>query len=336
VANTTRIEVADNNHIRDLCGEGTSNLDVIAGALGVEIALRGNVLTISGPETARSKANSMLSQLISLIRGGAHISGMEIEQLAGLAASGDGGDLSRFLSDTIVMSTSKRPITPRTPNQKRYVDAIRKADIVFGVGPAGTGKTYLAVAMAVAALQRGDVRRILLTRPAVEAGEKLGFLPGDLAEKVNPYLRPLYDALHDMFDTAKCERLIEQGSIEIAPLAFMRGRTLNRCFVILDEAQNTTRQQMKMFLTRLGPSSKAVVTGDMTQIDLPSGRGSGLRDARRILGGIDSIPFVEFGAVDVVRHPLVRQIIEAYDRSERLEAAEPRGRGGPRRTDGQD
>ena len=336
MANTTRIEVADNNHIRDLCGEGTSNLDVIAGALGVEIALRGNVLTISGPETARSKANSMLSQLISLIRGGAHISGMEIEQLAGLAASGDAGDLSRFLSDTIVMSTSKRPITPRTPNQKRYVDAIRKADIVFGVGPAGTGKTYLAVAMAVAALQRGDVRRILLTRPAVEAGEKLGFLPGDLAEKVNPYLRPLYDALHDMFDTAKCERLIEQGSIEIAPLAFMRGRTLNRCFVILDEAQNTTRQQMKMFLTRLGPSSKAVVTGDMTQIDLPSGRGSGLRDARRILEGIDSIPFVEFGAVDVVRHPLVRQIIEAYDRSERLEAAEPRGRGGPRRTDGQD
>lgn len=333
---TTRIEVADNNHIRDLCGEGTSNLDVIADALGVQVALRGNILTISGPAEARSRAESMLNQLISLIRGGAHISGMEFAQLARLAAAGDAGDLSRFLNDTIVMSTSKRPITPRTPNQKRYVDAIRKADIVFGVGPAGTGKTYLAVAMAVAALQRGDVRRILLTRPAVEAGEKLGFLPGDLAEKVNPYLRPLYDALHDMFDTAKCDRLIEQGSIEVAPLAFMRGRTLNRCFVILDEAQNTTRQQMKMFLTRLGPSSKAVVTGDMTQIDLPSGRGSGLHDARRILGRIESIPFVEFDAVDVVRHPLVKQIIEAYDESERLDAAQFKDRSRPRRTDGQD
>jgi phosphate starvation-inducible PhoH-like protein len=190
--------------------------------------------------------------------------------------------------------------------------------------------------MAVAALQRGDVQRILLTRPAVEAGEKLGFLPGDLAEKVNPYLRPLYDALHDMLDSQKCDRLMEQGTIEVAPLAFMRGRTLNRSFVILDEAQNTTRQQMKMFLTRLGASSKAVVTGDMTQVDLPGGRGSGLRDARRILGGIDSIPFVEFAAADVVRHPLVQKIIEAYEQAEARDAARNAERDARRRGDVQD
>jgi phosphate starvation-inducible PhoH-like protein len=294
---------------------------LIASAMGVAIALRGNILTITGSADARAETQTLIGQLLSLIQTGVHLSSDEIAQIANLAGQGQAGDLASFLTDSIVMSVRKRPITPRSPNQKLYVDAIRKHDIVFGVGPAGTGKTYLAVAMAVAALQRGDVRRILLTRPAVEAGEKLGFLPGDLAEKVNPYLRPLYDALHDMFDAAKCDRLIEQGTIEVAPLAFMRGRTLNRCFVILDEAQNTTRQQMKMFLTRLGPSSKAVVTGDMTQIDLPGGRGSGLRDAHRILGGIDSIPFIEFAAVDVVRHPLVRKIIEAYDRAEASDAA---------------
>jgi phosphate starvation-inducible PhoH-like protein len=308
---------------------------VIGAALGVQIALRGNLLTISGAPPARETAEALITQLLDLIRKGSHLSSTEVAQLAGLAGAGEAGNLARFLDDTIVMSTRKRPITPRSPNQKRYVDAIRNNDIVFGVGPAGTGKTYLAVAMAVAALQRGDVRRILLTRPAVEAGEKLGFLPGDLAEKVNPYLRPLYDALHDMFDMAKCDRLIEQGTIEVAPLAFMRGRTLNRCFVILDEAQNTTRQQMKMFLTRLGPSSKAVVTGDMTQIDLPGGRGSGLRDARRILGGIDSIPFVEFTAIDVVRHPLVKKIIEAYDRAEAEDAAQHIANGAKRRAHGE-
>ena len=308
---------------------------MIGAALEVRIALRGNLLTISGSPPAREAAEALITQLLDLIRNGSQLSSMEIAQLAGLAGAGEAGNLASFLDDTIVMSTRKRPITPRSPNQKRYVDAIRDHDIVFGVGPAGTGKTYLAVAMAVAALQRGDVRRILLTRPAVEAGEKLGFLPGDLAEKVNPYLRPLYDALHDMFDMAKCDRLIEQGTIEVAPLAFMRGRTLNRCFVILDEAQNTTRQQMKMFLTRLGPSSKAVVTGDMTQIDLPGGRGSGLRDARRILRGIDSIPFVEFTAVDVVRHPLVKKIIDAYDRAEAEDAAHRTANGAKRRAHGE-
>jgi len=320
VQDNTRIEVADNNHIRELCGEGTSNLDMIAGAMGVSIALRGNLLTISGPKEAQAATESLIGQLLSLIEKGVDLSAHEIAQTARLAGAGQAGDLSSFLTDTIVMSSRKRPITPRSPNQKLYVDAIRRHDIVFGVGPAGTGKTYLAVAMAVAALQRGDVRRILLTRPAVEAGEKLGFLPGDLAEKVNPYLRPLYDALHDMMEAQKCDRLMEQGTIEVAPLAFMRGRTLNRCFVILDEAQNTTRQQMKMFLTRLGASSKAVVTGDMTQVDLPGGRGSGLRDARRILNNIESIPFVEFGAADVVRHPLVQRIIEAYDHAEARDA----------------
>ena len=336
VQESTRLEVTDNNHIRELCGEGTSNLDLIAQAMGVGIALRGNLLTLTGTAAARDATESLIGQLLSLISKGVQLSPHEIAQTARLAGSGQGGNLSSFLTDTIVMSSRKRPITPRSPNQKRYVDAIRRHDIVFGVGPAGTGKTYLAVAMAVAALQRGDVQRILLTRPAVEAGEKLGFLPGDLAEKVNPYLRPLYDALHDMLDSQKCDRLMEQGTIEVAPLAFMRGRTLNRSFVILDEAQNTTRQQMKMFLTRLGASSKAVVTGDMTQVDLPGGRGSGLRDARRILGGIDSIPFVEFAAADVVRHPLVQKIIEAYEQAEARDAARNAERDARRRGDVQD
>ncbi|MEE2830145.1 MAG: PhoH family protein [Myxococcota bacterium] len=313
---STRIEIADNNQIRELCGEGRKNLDAIGRPLGVRIALRGNLLTLSGPSQAREAAENLINEFLVLIERGVQLKPSEMAHSASLVSQGETANVSEFLLDTIVMSSRKRPITPRSPNQKRYVDAIRENDIVFGVGPAGTGKTYLAVAMAVAALQKGEVRRILLTRPAVEAGEKLGFLPGDLADKVNPYLRPLYDALHDMLDHARCARLIEEGTIEVAPLAFMRGRTLNRCFVILDEAQNTTREQMKMFLTRLGSSSKAVVTGDMTQIDLPGGRGSGLRDAKRILSGIQKIPFVEFQPIDVVRHPLVQKIIEAYGRAE--------------------
>ena len=313
---STRIEVEDNHQIRELCGEDRRNLRSIERAIGVQIALRGNLLTIRGEGPAREDAARLILQLVELMGRGVHLSRSDVAHVASLVGHGEASDVREFLLDTVVLNARRRPVTPRSPNQKRYVDAIRRHDIVFGVGPAGTGKTYLAVAAAVAAMQRGDVRRIILTRPAVEAGEKLGFLPGDLAQKVNPYLRPLYDALHDMLEAGKCARLMEQGSIEVAPLAFMRGRTLSRAFVILDEAQNTTREQMKMFLTRLGVDSQAVVTGDVTQVDLPEGQVSGLIDARRILDGIREIPFVEFSRVDVVRHPLVQRIVEAYDRSD--------------------
>jgi phosphate starvation-inducible PhoH-like protein len=213
----------------------------------------------------------------------------------------------------VFVTAKKRPITPKSPSQKAYIDAIRNYDIVFGIGPAGTGKTYLAMAMAVSALNKKEVSRIILTRPAVEAGEELGFLPGDLAEKVDPYLRPLYDALHDMMRLEKAAGLVQQGIIEVAPLAFMRGRTLNDSFIILDEAQNTTAEQMKMFLTRIGYNAKAVITGDITQVDLPAGRTSGLIQTKNILQGIEGIRFVFFSKKDVVRHPLVQEIIRAYE-----------------------
>jgi len=231
--------------------------------------------------------------------------------------SGDArAKLQDIFLDTIYISAHKRTITPKSIAQKAYIDAIRRYDIVFGIGPAGTGKTYLAMAMAVAELMKNNYVRIILTRPAVEAGEKLGFLPGDLAEKVNPYLRPLYDALHDMVDFDRAHKLVERGTIEVAPLAFMRGRTLNDSFVILDEAQNTTPEQMKMFLTRLGYGSKAVITGDATQVDLPAGKPSGLKEASRILKGVHGIRFVTFTEKDVARHHLVQEIISAYERDE--------------------
>ena len=225
----------------------------------------------------------------------------------------ESASVKEIFLDTVYISAMKRRISPKSLNQKRYIEAMRAHDIVFGVGPAGTGKTYLAMAMAVAALMNQEFIRIVLTRPAVEAGEKLGFLPGDLAEKVNPYLRPLYDAMHDMMDFEKASRLVQRGIIEVAPLAFMRGRTLNDSFVILDEAQNTTSEQMMMFLTRLGFGSKAVITGDVTQIDLPAGATSGLVEARELLRGVEGITFVHFTDRDVVRHPLVQDIIRAYD-----------------------
>jgi phosphate starvation-inducible PhoH-like protein len=230
------------------------------------------------------------------------------------------GDASLKLEDVlmkkVLMGEGNRPISPKTPQQSAYTEAIRNHDIVFGVGPAGTGKTYLAMAMAVAALQKKEVKKIILTRPAVEAGEKLGYLPGDLMEKVNPYVRPLYDALHEMMDVERAHRLVEDGVIEVAPLAFMRGRTLNHAFVILDEAQNSTRQQMKMFLTRLGHSAKAVITGDVTQVDLPLNQQSGLLHATRILRGVRGVEVVSFTTKDVVRHPLVARIIRAYEKEE--------------------
>jgi phosphate starvation-inducible PhoH-like protein len=240
--------------------------------------------------------------------------------------------LQDIFLDRIVITASKRVITPKSLVQKAYIDAIRQHDIVIGIGPAGTGKTYLAMAMAISELARNAYSRIILTRPAVEAGERLGFLPGDLAEKVNPYLRPLYDALHDMVDLEKAASMVERGIIEVAPLAFMRGRTLNDSFVILDEAQNTTSEQMKMFLTRLGYSSKAVVTGDVTQTDLPPGKTSGLKKAQQILQGIRGIEFVYFSEKDVVRHPLVQQIIQAYNQAE-AEAGRREAEASPRAED---
>ncbi len=319
VDDTTRLQVDDNHLLRELAGESRKNLSAIERFFSVRIGQRGNLLTISGAPEAQASTAALLAQLVDLLGSGHAMSSRDIVHAARLAASAPGVDLRDFMLDTVVMTARRKAITPRTPNQKRYVDAMRKHDIVFGIGPAGTGKTYLAVAMAVAALQRGDVQRIVLTRPAVEAGEKLGFLPGDLAEKVNPYLRPLYDALQDMLDPVRCARFVEQGTIEVAPLAFMRGRTLNKSFVIMDEAQNSTREQMKMFLTRLGADSQAVITGDITQIDLERNHHSGLVDAKRILQGIDAIPFVQFERVDVVRHPLVRRILKAYERADARE-----------------
>ncbi|MCO4770884.1 MAG: PhoH family protein [Deltaproteobacteria bacterium] len=318
------MELADNNLARELAGRGQRRLETIEQALGVRIGVRGNVLTVHGPEEARSAALELLGQLQELASEGRMLEQTEIGQAAKLFAKGERPEIRKWLADVILVTSRRKSITPRSPNQKRYVDAIRNHDVVFGIGPAGTGKTYLAVAMAVAMLTRGDVRKIILTRPAVEAGEKLGFLPGDLAEKIDPYLRPLYDALNDMLDPGRLGRYFEQGTIEIAPLAFMRGRTLERAFIILDEAQNTTKEQMKMFLTRIGMGSRAVVTGDHTQIDLPSGQGSGLLAVRRILRGIDEIPFVAFDRTDVVRHPLVQRIIEAYENDDAAHAARHR------------
>jgi phosphate starvation-inducible PhoH-like protein len=236
-----------------------------------------------------------------------------------------GSDIRRIFQDTVYVASPKKTIAPKTISQRDYLAAIRENDLVFAIGPAGTGKTYLAVALAVSALMRREVKRIVLARPAVEAGEKLGFLPGDLAEKVNPYLRPLYDALNDMLDFARVQEMLQTGIIEVAPLAFMRGRTLNDAFVILDEAQNTTPEQMKMFLTRLGFGSRCVVTGDVTQIDLPTHSKSGLVEARGILDGVEGIRFVQFHEEDVVRHPLVGRIVQAYDRHDKAKATAKTG-----------
>jgi phosphate starvation-inducible PhoH-like protein len=260
-----------------------------------------------------AKAERVLDQLGSLMREGHKITSTDVKTAAKLVSQDETVDLKDYLTKDATRQSGRKQIVAKSVNQKRYLEAIDANDIVFGIGPAGTGKTYLAMAQAVAALLAKKVSRIILARPAVEAGEKLGFLPGDLQEKVNPYLRPLYDALYDMLEVDRVERLIERATIEIAPIAFMRGRTLNDAFVILDEAQNTTSEQMKMFLTRLGFGSKAVVTGDITQIDLPTGRMSGLVEAIRVIGQIEGISFVYFDERDVVRHPLVQAIVKAYE-----------------------
>ncbi len=315
-AEPVRVEFDDNPTFLAVAGQHQQHLKLIEKALSVRIGTRGAVVHIQGEAEASAVAARTLRELERIVQGGFLLGPVDVGHAVRLCMADPSVRLEHYFGDAILTSSRQRPVTPRTPVQKRYIEAIRGHDVVFGIGPAGTGKTYLAMAMAVAALLRRDVARIILARPAVEAGERLGFLPGDLQEKVNPYLRPLYDALHDMMDAEKTQRHMERGVIEVAPLAFMRGRTLNDAFVILDEAQNTTPEQMKMFLTRLGVQSKAVITGDVTQVDLPHERTSGLVEAMEILGGIEEISFVRFTEADVVRHPLVQQIIRAYDRSD--------------------
>ncbi len=315
-----RITFDDNALSMQLYGQNNANLKLIERELGLSIHARGNELTLVGTQDVVALGRSLLEQLYSLGKKGAPLDQADIARAVGVLQGDRRTALKEVFHDHVLVGSRARPVAPKGLAQKRYIDAIRQQDIVFGVGPAGTGKTYLAMAMAVRALMDKQCKRIVLARPAVEAGEKLGFLPGTMAEKVNPYLRPLYDALHDMMDFERAEQLVERGIIEVAPLAFMRGRTLNDSFVILDEAQNSTGEQMKMFLTRLGFDSKAVITGDVTQVDLPTGQRSGLLEARDLLGEIPGISFCFFTEVDVVRHPLVQQIIKAYDRrdAERL------------------
>ena len=312
----TQLTFADIELTRQLFGEHNSNLKKIADAVDLSIHTRGNTVFIEGDPVASSLAQKILQQLYGLLEEQYPIYPNDVDYAVRLLSEDDRVELKRIFLDTVYITSKKRSITPKSRAQKEYIDAIRNFDIVFGIGPAGTGKTYLAMAMAVAALSKSLVSRIILTRPAVEAGEALGFLPGDLAEKIDPYLRPLYDALHDMMQFEKVSNLLQQGIIEVAPIAFMRGRTLNDSFIILDEAQNTTSEQMKMFLTRIGFSSKAVITGDITQIDLPAGRLSGLVETKNILQGIDGIKFVFFSKKDVVRHRLVQDIIRAYEELE--------------------
>jgi phosphate starvation-inducible PhoH-like protein len=314
VSARTKLSFDDNTASVALCGQGNRNLKLIAERTGVEVHARGGELTLVGDEPRVALVHSLLEQLYVLARKGQMLAPEDIVRAVSVLEGDQRATLRDVFQDTVLVANKHRPVAPKGLAQKRYVDAIRTKDVVFGIGPAGTGKTYLAMAMAVRALLDKQVKRIVLTRPAVEAGEKLGFLPGSMEEKVNPYLRPLYDALDDMMDIDRVSHLIEKGTIEVAPLAFMRGRTLNSAFVILDEAQNTTSEQMKMFLTRLGFDSKAVITGDVTQVDLPGSTRSGLLEARELLAGIDGIAFCAFTEVDVVRHPLVQQIIRAYDR----------------------
>jgi phosphate starvation-inducible protein PhoH and related proteins len=300
--------------IETLLGSYDENLRHLESRLNVQIRTQGHELIVEGKPSDAAKVVRLVEQISDLLEEGHAISPVDVKAATDLLAQDGTVDLrDYFLKGGQLRQAGKRRIMAKSANQRRYLDAIEQFDIVFGIGPAGTGKTYLAMAQAVSYLLAKKVTRIILARPAVEAGEKLGFLPGDLQEKVNPYLRPLYDALYDMMDVEKAERLLERGTIEVAPIAFMRGRTLNDAFVILDEAQNTTPEQMKMFLTRLGFGSKAVVTGDITQIDLPSARTSGLVEAMHVVGNVEGVSFIYFDERDVVRHKLVQAIVRAYE-----------------------
>ena len=306
-----KLSFDDTNVARNLFGPQDENIKYLKKYFNVKTSIRGNHLTIIGEKKEIEKTNKVIGQLQGIIKKGFVVNPADIDHAVRYIAHTH-NTIDDLYKDQIYIFPSKKLITPKTRNQKTYMEAIRKHDMVIGIGPAGTGKTYLAMAMALSSYYRKEVSRIILTRPAIEAGEKLGFLPGTLYDKVNPYLRPLYDALYDMIDMERASRLLEKGIIEIAPLAFMRGRTLNDAFIILDEAQNTASEQMKMFLTRLGFSSKTVITGDVTQIDLPDKKSSGLVEIQTILKGIKGIQFVYFTGTDIVRHPLVQKIIKAY------------------------
>jgi phosphate starvation-inducible PhoH-like protein len=299
--------------IETLFGAYDENLRFLESFLNITVRTQGQDLLVEGEPSSLAKAERILSGLSALIRDGYRLTNGDVKTAAQLVVDNEAIDLRDYFLKDAARSVGRRRVAPKSVNQRKYLDAIEQYDIVFAVGPAGTGKTYLAMAQAVVFLVAKKVSRIILARPAVEAGEKLGFLPGDLQEKVNPYLRPLYDALYDLLDAERVERLLERGTIEIAPIAFMRGRTLNDSFVILDEAQNTTSEQMKMFLTRLGFGSKAVITGDITQVDLPAGRTSGMIEALKVVRDIEGISFVYFDDRDVVRHRLVQQIVKAYE-----------------------
>ncbi len=313
--------------LREVAGDFGAHLKLVSRAFQVEVQQRGSQIRVSGTdEVAVGQAVQALAGIGALAEEGQGLQATDVHHAIRALQADASANLHALFTDAVLHTADGRPITARTATQRAYVQAIRAHDIVFGVGPAGTGKTYLAVAMAVAALRRGDVRRIVLTRPAVEAGEKLGFLPGDLAEKIDPYLRPLFDALHDALTAERVQKMLEKRIIEIAPLAFMRGRTLSEAFILLDEGQNTTREQMKMFLTRLGHGARMVVTGDPSQVDLPNKRQSGLAHALDVLQGVPGVAVVPFGAADVVRHPVVAAVVQAY---ERAEAGDARSGGSP-------
>ena len=305
------IRVGDN--IAEFFGTHDANVKYLESLLNVQVHLEDDTLTVDGPDAKVALVDRLVSDYLQLRSEGVRFSNGDLKSIIRILSEDESQSLRGVMSTARNLVVGKRTLTPKTLNQKLYLDSIERNDMVFGIGPAGTGKTYLAVSMAVRALIEKRVNRIVLTRPAVEAGERLGFLPGTLQEKIDPYLKPLYDALYDMLDADRVDRHLERGVIEIAPIAFMRGRTLNDSFVILDEAQNTTAEQMKMFVTRIGYNSKAVVTGDITQIDLPSGRMSGLIEAERVLARVEGIGFIRFNERDVVRHPLVQRIVRAYE-----------------------
>jgi len=322
----------DSKTIETLAGPLDESLRLIEDRFDVRVSARGGAVTIQGDgdggELREDRVADLFVQLAALHDRGVALGRDDIKTAVGIMSRENAAKLAEHFLDSRLKPSARKTVVAKSPNQRRYIDAMRANDLVFGVGPAGTGKTYLAVAMAISLLNEKRIQRILLCRPAVEAGEKLGFLPGDIAAKVDPYLRPLYDALHDMLEPERIEQLVERGTIEVAPLAFMRGRTLNDAFIILDEAQNTTPEQMKMFLTRIGLDSKAAVTGDVTQIDLPAQRISGLVEAQEVVSGIEGIEIVHFDKTDVVRHPLVQRIVVAYDeRAARMKDVRVNGTG---------
>jgi phosphate starvation-inducible PhoH-like protein len=320
VSAQTAIRIENSHVMREIVGELGAHLQWVREALGIEVHQRGDTITFTSDDGSGELAAQLFSQLAELAGDGRRVRMSDVRHGLRILRGDPQADIAAWFREAIILDVRRRPITARSINQRAYVDTLRAFDVVFGVGPAGTGKTYLAMAMAVKALKNGDAKRIVLTRPAVEAGEKLGFLPGDLTEKVDPYLRPLFDALSDMLPEDEIARLLERRTIEVAPLAFMRGRTLSEAFVVLDEAQNTTVEQMRMFLTRLGNRGRMVITGDPSQVDLPSGRPSGLAHALRILEPVEAVGVVRFSSEDVVRHPLVAAIINAYEKDDKVRA----------------